>query len=347
MIGETPAERSDIPSFAIIGEALEVRDAMSLWLETVHLLFDAEPLRPTDQGFDVSLRAFKLGPMLFGRARAQGQRFVRDAKVIARGGADWLLVQLYVQGGYRGVTSRGPITVRPGDISVLDLAETLSTEAEDFDNINIILPREMLASRLASGASLQGRVLRRELGCTRILQRHMHAMDELVAELDAIQSAALIESTLALLASALSQILPGGEAPGRGPDGLVMAIRQHIHASLGDPDLGADSIAAHFGMSRATLYRLVRPLGGVSEYIRQSRLRRACAELQTMNGVAGRVSVIARRWGFGSEATFTRLFKATYGCCPSQARASVAGPGQQGENGNPIVSWMRGGNSPL
>lgn len=341
MIEKAADRAGGIPRFSFADDAPGPQGAVAQWLETVHLLFDAEPLRPPGEGFAATLRAFKLGPMLIGRARAQAQRFIRDNPVLARGGCDWLLIQFYVTGGYRGTTSHGPIDVRAGDISMLDLACTLSTEADDFDNINIIIPRALLASRMPVGANLHGLVLRRELGFTKVLQRHMLAIDEFVDELDALQSEALVDGTLALLSAAFAQAIPGPAGSTGSTDAIAMAIRRHIDTNLANPKLGVAGIAAHFGVSRATLYRLVTPLGGISDYIRRARLQRAYADLWQTDGQSGRVSVVARRWGFGSEATFARLFKATYGVCPSKARKSERHFEPSREIANPVVHWMR------
>ena len=56
----------------------------------------------------------------------------------------------------------------------------------------------------------------------------------------------------------------------------------------------------------------------VAGLIRSERLTRCMQDLQQPRG--GSVTDIAFRWGFSSQAHFSRLFRARFGCSPSQAR---------------------------
>jgi hypothetical protein len=56
-------------------------------------------------------------------------------------------------------------------------------------------------------------------------------------------------------------------------------IKRYIEQHLASPELSPASICAAFGLSRATLYRLFEPLGGIASSIRERRLARTYAEL--------------------------------------------------------------------
>ena len=58
-----------------------------------------------------------------------------------------------------------------------------------------------------------------------------------------------------------------------------ITIRRFIDRNLAAPKLGPEMIAASFGLSRSTLYRLFEPTGGLSAYIRDVRMRRAYEEI--------------------------------------------------------------------
>ena len=74
-------------------------------------------------------------------------------------------------------------------------------------------------------------------------------------------------------------------------------------------------------MSRATLYRLFEPLGGVSSYIQERRLARAYAALIHPAHRHRPIYDIAFDCGFASEAHFSRAFRLFFGLPPSELRA--------------------------
>jgi AraC-like DNA-binding protein len=86
-----------------------------------------------------------------------------------------------------------------------------------------------------------------------------------------------------------------------------------------------DLIVANFGMSRASLYRLFEPLGGVSRYIRKQRLERTFLELTATEYRNKSVVWVARRYCFDNASAFTRLFHPTYGMTPRATRQTALG----------------------
>jgi AraC-like DNA-binding protein len=82
-------------------------------------------------------------------------------------------------------------------------------------------------------------------------------------------------------------------------------------------------VCRDFGLSRAALYRLFEPDGGLAGYIRERRLHRAFSML---------VSPARRHWNmidfafeckFGSDATFIRAFRRHFGMTPGEVRSQA------------------------
>ena len=71
--------------------------------------------------------------------------------------------------------------------------------------------------------------------------------------------------------------------PQRKSGGHVLAsfanVRRFIDTHLASPALETDMLARNFGLSRASLYRLFAPVGGVAGYIRRERLRRVFRDI--------------------------------------------------------------------
>ncbi|MDB5459359.1 MAG: hypothetical protein JWO72_1100 [Caulobacteraceae bacterium] len=97
-------------------------------------------------------------------------------------------------------------------------------------------------------------------------------------------------------------------------------IEQH----LASPSLSPGEVADAVHMSRSALYRLFPESRGVGRYILEARLNRAWLLLSGDAG-APRISQVAYRTGFLSEAHFCRAFRRKFGLSPSalkQAQAS-------------------------
>lgn len=96
-----------------------------------------------------------------------------------------------------------------------------------------------------------------------------------------------------------------------------------IDVNLLKADLSPDLIARDLGMSRATLYRVAQPLGGIQCFIRKRRLEYAFALIKTDAAAVRSISALAYDLGFGSENTFRRTFKDMFGISPGGARAKA------------------------
>jgi AraC-like DNA-binding protein len=101
---------------------------------------------------------------------------------------------------------------------------------------------------------------------------------------------------------------------------LVVA-KEHIKSRLHDSRLDADEVAAVLGISARQLARVFHTAGTTpSRYILEQRLQRANAELGAPRAKEDRIADVAYRWGFSSQAHFTRTFHKRFGHTPSEAR---------------------------
>jgi AraC-like DNA-binding protein len=82
--------------------------------------------------------------------------------------------------------------------------------------------------------------------------------------------------------------------------------------------------AHHFSVRH--LYNLFDAEGlGVAGWIRQRRLERSRRDLLDPAMLARPAGAIGTRWGLGSPAHFSRLFRAAYGLPPGQYRRQLGG----------------------
>lgn len=355
-MGDT-AETGGAPSFLLDSStASSLEEAYWTWRDAVSAMFDVsvDDAAAVD-AFRFRVASYHLGPLLVGSVGSVGQQFRRSPATIARSGIDHYLVQLYERGGYAGEAEGIDVRVEPGDISVLDMSRTLATEAEEFLNISVVVPRPVLAPLLKTPDGLHGTVLPGRSALGSLLGNYMRSICATAGALTPEEGAGITEATAGLIAGCLG---PSADARGEADRGrghaTQLAIRQYIDRNLASPDLTVGRIAREFGVSRATLGRMFEPLGGLGGYIRDRRLFRCFAEITSSARGAARgyrtIGELAYEWGFGNEASFSRAFRRAFDMSPREARAAAADarrmvlqrpPGARGPGGQVLTDWIR------
>lgn len=104
----------------------------------------------------------------------------------------------------------------------------------------------------------------------------------------------------------------------------LASLKRLVERHLDSPALSAEFICARSGWSRATVYRLFEPEGGLARYIRKRHLLRALQELVSGRTPHRRIVDLALAHQFASEATFSRAFRRAFGMPPGQVRDLAA-----------------------
>ncbi|MFE6775070.1 helix-turn-helix domain-containing protein [Streptomyces sp. NPDC057702] len=118
---------------------------------------------------------------------------------------------------------------------------------------------------------------------------------------------------------AAPRIGDGSATPAR-PAQLVVA-QEYVLRHLGDPRLCAEQVAEAVGVSTRQLSRIFASAGlSPSRYILRQRLARAREELADPQARHRTIAEVAHRWGFASQAHFTRVFRDHFGHTPGEAR---------------------------
>lgn len=105
---------------------------------------------------------------------------------------------------------------------------------------------------------------------------------------------------------------------------LRRAAKTVIDGRLNDPGLTAEAVARAVGVSLRHLNRgFAAENTTVTQYIHDQRLELASLELTSITSPPSRIADIAARWGFSSQAHFTRAFRRRYGIAPSEMRAAA------------------------
>ncbi|BES70463.1 helix-turn-helix domain-containing protein [Marinobacter nanhaiticus D15-8W] len=346
---QSTSSLAPVPHTLFKTDALPASDRFDAWREGVSPLFDAVPETERDvHAFEARVESFNLNNMFFGKSEFSAHRFRRDAGH-ASAESDHFLVQLYTKGGYEGYNGFHQLQVGPGDISLLDLGQPLATRARASQNLSLVIPRELLLSLVPPHKLACGSVLKGQSPLGRILGSHLLNVWQNVRSASMEELEAINPMLLGAIVGAFAAGVSERNAHGVTLDSAKLeTIQRYIQANLSS-ELTPDQLCQHFNCSRARLYRLFAPLGGVANYIRQCRLVRCRDELSRPGGKA-KVLDIALRWGFSSHSHFCRLFKQAFGLSPSDVISQAQDASGSGRlpTGSPASSstpefhhWLR------
>lgn len=333
-----PEKPRTAPSI-VVGQDLDPTTRLEAWRQAVSAVFDLEDVDPAT--FDCGMRSWNLGPVVLGEFWSTGNRFVRSKSKIAGSGPDHYVAQLLVR-GKSTVTGGAPEGDWPvGSVRLLDMTRPVETRADGFENLTLLLPRTALEPLLSTPADLHGVVLAPESNGAVILSGFMRTLADRADQLTPDEAEAMGRAAAALVASSFGPSAQGREtARSAGAAATRAAVQGYIEERLGDPGLNATPICAHFGLSRATLYRLFEPLGGVNAYMRTRRLNRAYRALRGALNSQTRVSSIASDLGFQSLTSFSRDFRARFGVSPLDVRRAAAAAEDLDADGGGFRRWV-------
>jgi AraC family transcriptional regulator, positive regulator of tynA and feaB len=145
------------------------------------------------------------------------------------------------------------------------------------------------------------------------------------AQLQALMEAVLVDAVEASLPA------PASERSPLARDGVKLdRARQAIEAHLTDPDLNPDVIGRAVGLSRRSLYRLLRQIGQTPMgFVHELRLSKAARLLRDRTAENRSVTNVSYAVGFVDPTHFSRLFRARYGMSPKQwteSRSTAVAP---------------------
>ncbi|HEV7246991.1 MAG TPA: helix-turn-helix domain-containing protein [Shinella sp.] len=312
-----------LPSNSVLAEAGEdCRRKSQLFAETLDPVFGTTMATPEKiSDFRAGLSTYFMGPAVFFVADLRGTTytFSRDSERIARSGLDLIFVQKTLEGSDVRTLNGETVLVEAGDISIFDLSRPMHSETQHCRNLTLVLPRHLLFSKDVQNDALHGLLLKRSTSTARLIGSHLRALFEDLADINQAEAPAIVTATANLVTNLVGPQVADRSLPSPTVRGaMIMQIRRYIEQHIALPDLGPDHLCKMFGLSRASLYRLFEPIGGVTDYIRTRRLRAAFDMLA--NEHQRTVGEIAYACGFADISAFSRAFRHQFGMSPSEVR---------------------------
>lgn len=309
--------------------ALTPRQRFEAWEDSISVLFDVAPIDETlSTGFEAEVESFMIGSLMTSRCRSMVQAFERSNQTIARDGMDHILVQFYLTGGNIVRMGDESFKTESGDIQIIDMTRPLSTfthatgpngrAGRHFTNISLFIARDRLEPFVPSLDTWHLKILKAGTPLNHILRTYIMSMYKNAPAMTIQEAEMLAQPTAELLASTVMQ---SPEIAEHSQDtinaAMLLSIKKYIDSELHNPALSPAMIASRLGISRATLFRVCEPLGGIMAFIRTRRLHVA-RRLLCANAGKASVKALAYKLGFTNPSSFARTFKAHFGYTPTE-----------------------------
>ncbi|WP_025886389.1 AraC-like ligand-binding domain-containing protein [Asaia prunellae] len=311
-----------LQSYDIAG--LSPRAGVEFWHDIVCRSFVPLECKPQQTGFQGAVTRLALDRCSISTVRSSAQSVSRTRRLISASGEAHYLLGLGISGRGQVMQDGREAVVMPGTFALYhtDRPYTLRFD-RDFEQIIFMLPTEALNARFGHAEYHTATLIDASNPLTELTRHFLTGLmattrpmpDMLVSKLTA-QAAELVATML--IASGTRSAAPTSHRMTMG-----LQIRNAIETRLRDPDLNRRSLAGQFRISTRYLDDLFADERmGVAEYILKRRLDWARDALSDSSRDRYQIGEIARMSGFVSQAHFSRVFAAAFGCAPREYRNS-------------------------
>lgn len=275
-----------------------------------------------DDAFCAVVDLYNGGDLVFGTVGSSAQSTAREMARIAEDGIDYYAFQFYTSGQRRATAHGREVILRKGDLLTVDMTQPIATASTRYSSIDLGIPRRLLAPLLAAPDAHGGRRHEATHSLTGLVRAHLEALYRAAPHMTIAQMESVQGATIALAAAALNGLVTEDQAE-QVRTATLLAVKRYIEDWLHDLTLSSVVVARRFSISRATLYRIMEPVGGFASYLRLRRLHRVRGELASLNQRHLSVGEIAETWGFASHSAFTKSFRQCFGVSPRAYRTLV------------------------
>ncbi|MCR9269140.1 MAG: helix-turn-helix domain-containing protein [Hyphomonadaceae bacterium] len=246
----------------------------------------------------------ELGPFMF-----------EGTKEHVQNGGPMVGFERFISGNEYGLRGDEDHCDGPGAIRVVDQRLVFHSIATHSVRQDIMIPRAALG--LAEGERAHHQMFRPHGTMGQLLFKEW---DELYAGFkrgDRVVATDDIFRLISLLKIAMGASPQREDVRRHAREAMRRQICRFIEANLRNRELDVSTLLRHFGVSRASLYRMFEDVGGVRAHIRDRRVFRALVDIANAEQVRGAILAASERWGFSSMLSFNGVVKRQFGHAPS------------------------------
>ncbi|MFF4411635.1 helix-turn-helix domain-containing protein [Streptosporangium sp. NPDC001559] len=310
-------------------EELPVSDRFARWHETTSQSL-VPILARSDQeaDFRATMHVLALGPVQVYVMTCPPLRLYRTSALVRRSDPETYCLSFARRGATQTTQFDRQTAAGPWEMSFCDTSHPyhgriVADRTGSFEGVVLQIPKAVLPLPADRLTSLAATPLPARDGVGALLRHHLDALVRHTSGYTAADATRLSAITVDLFAAVCAHHLDAVLPPETDRQVLQKRIHAFIQRNLGDPALGAEVIASAHQISVRRLYQLFQDQGlTVAAWIRRRRLEHCHRDLADPALRSQPIHVIAARWGFASNAHFSRAFRAAYGISPIGHRSS-------------------------
>ena len=309
------------------------------WRQDMSELYTVDPMESAQNTGQFEVRRF-LNPRGVITASTYDRQFMQVTKKHSGRIGNFIFVLRYLSGGALGQTNGAPLFYRPGDVMINDYARQYDGVHYASKVQGIYLEKEHLG--LDCSAPLSRLDFPASSTMAKLLQHEMDGLYDPLLSGDKTLHLSRFERFISCVKMGIQRTPPDGDVRTRAREALKDLICEYIEQNVGSPELSTSTLLREFGVSRATLYRMFESENGVRNHIATRRLYRAVLDLSAAPKVRGKVHEVSERWGFSSDANFSRSVRRQFGTSPGMlfGAAVPSNPASQAAEGLPSAGNM-------
>lgn len=319
-------------------DGLPAGDGYGLWRELMSPMYDIEPAGHAHVLPGGSLSGVLIDGLLANRTSFAAQRVKRGKKLISRT-PDHLVLQLWRSGGTRGEVAGTASSYRPGQVALADRRLEVDSLITRSDTLGVVIPRSLLDGMRVDELPRHLDAKRNRLAAARIT-----SLWRRVPDLEPGDATAVAEDFTRFFRrlfdpSQAPDVLEGAELH----QDIAALAERVIDRNLGFSGLSPETIAGELGLSRAGLYRVFSPTGGIMRHVGQRRLAAVAAALADPLETRS-VTRLAEEFGFSSLTVLSHAFRARFAMPPRDWRALSRRRwrGRRETTPDPMWRWFHG-----
>ena len=289
-------------------------DRLPAFRQLTASLYETWPLGDPES-FQAEAYGHQVKDLIFTEVEFGATRFKRSAAHIQGGGKDFLTLHAQLAGMERLVMDHGIVQLLPGRIYLRDWAYPFECRSTPMYMHTIVVPRHRLASSAVLDAEnpiLDWRISEPDGGMLfKLWAELVKSFASVTLEQAQVLCDAFLGFTDGLLGAFAHKDMPA----------TLRSMERFLAARL-RRDVSVEELCERFHASRATVYRLFEPHGGVRAYLSRMRMERAYADLCQADPKHVQIAEIAASWQFSDASTFSRRFRQQFGQSPSDVLGS-------------------------